>query len=261
MTTRAQRAFLTFHRHLEQLREVIDGIGQPCWATGTTTAAVHGFDGYVLKPPFHLAVPNERAPHRVGHVVHRLRDVERIDVTTAYDVPCISPTRALIELAAIETPKRLTAALDSALRDGGTSEDFLHRRIVALRRPGRSGLTKLLGVIEGSELSRGGHSYLERAFLELLGELGYPRPQTQTITGKRGTTLIRVDCRFPDRDLVIELLGYRFHRTLGQMQVDAERLNRIQLDGLVGIQFTYTDVVTRSATMLGTLAESFATSR
>ncbi|MDO8362598.1 MAG: hypothetical protein Q7V88_06860 [Actinomycetota bacterium] len=41
-----------------------------------------------------------------------------------------------------------------------------------------------------------------------------------------------------------------------QMQRDAERLNRMQLDGLLAMQFTYQDVVTRSPVMLATLGDS-----
>ena len=41
-----------------------------------------------------------------------------------------------------------------------------------------------------------------------------------------------------------------------QMQNDSERLNRLQLDGFLGLQFTYTDVVTRSATMIADLREA-----
>lgn len=257
MTNRrsSDRATLRFLRNLDKLRAVLESIGPPCWASGPTGSALLGFDGYELTAPFHIAVPNARAPHRVAHVVHRLRDIDRLDTTTAYDLPCLSATRTLIELAASETPKRLTAALDSALRDGGTSEDFLHRRIVALRRRGRPGLAKLLAVIGGSELSRGGHSYLERTFLELAAELGLPKPDTQQVVAKRRTKLIRVDCRFPGAKVVIELLGYEFHRTRMQMQDDSERLNRLQLDGFVAIQFTYTDVVTRSLHLRTTLAE------
>ncbi len=210
----------------------------------------------MLKPPFHLAVSQSvGAPHRVGHYVHRLRDITAIDTTTAFDLPCLSATRALIDLASTETPRRLTVALDSALRDGITTEDFLHRRIVELRRPGRQGIGRLLAVIDGVELARGGHSYLERAFLELLGELGFPRPDTQRVVGSRGTTTIRVDCLFPGTKVVVELLGYRFHRSTMQMQVDVERINRMQLDGYVVAQFSYADVTTRSPTMLATLDE------
>lgn len=183
---------LKFLRHLDQLAEVIESIGPPCWAGAPTSAPLLGFDGYSLATPFHLVVPNHRAPHRNGHAVHRLRDVGPLDTTTAFDLPCLSATRTLIELSATESPKRLTVALDSALRDGLTSEAFLHRRIVELRRSGRPGITRLLAVIEGQELSRGGHSFLEREFLELLGELDFPRPDTQQVVGSRGTAMIRV---------------------------------------------------------------------
>jgi very-short-patch-repair endonuclease len=246
---------LKFLRHLDDLAELVASIGPPCWAGGLTSAPLLGFDGYTLTPPFHLAVPNQRAPHRVGHHVHRLRDLSAIDTASAFDLPCLSATRCLIELATTETPKRLTTALDSALRDGLTTEAFLHRRIVELRRPGRAGIGRLLAVIEGQELSRGGHSFLEREFLELLGELNFPRPGTQQVVGSRGTSMIRVDCRFPASKVVVELLGYRFHRSTAQMQVDAERINRMQLDGFVVAQFTYTDVTTRSTSMLTTLEE------
>ena len=164
----------------------------------------------------------------------------------------------LIDLAAKESPKRLTAALDSALRDGLTSDDFLHRRLVALRGRGRSGCIRLLAVIAGVEASRGGHSFLERTFLELIGELGFPRPDTQRVLAKRVKKLVRVDCHFPGTNVVVELLGYAWHRTPMHMQEDAERLNRLQLDGFLGMQFTYSDVVTRSPTMLADLTEALA---
>lgn len=55
--------------------------------------------------------------------------------------------------------------------------------------------------------------------------------------------------------MVIELLGYAFHRTPMQMQADSERTTRMSLDGYVVVQFTYVDVVTRAPTMLATLEE------
>lgn len=244
-------------RRLDELRQLLESIGPPCWAAGASAAALCGFDGFELAPPYEVAVPHERCVTRRGHVVRRLRDIDRLDTTWASDLPCLSPTRLLIELAATESPERLTAALDSALRDGGTSEDFLHRRIVELRRRGRPGLRRLLEVIVGAEATRGGHSWLERRFLALLHELRLPLPDTQRVVGRRGNTQIRVDCVFPGTNVVVELLGYQFHRSQMQMQVDAERLNRLQLDGHVAVQFTYTDVVTRSAAMIGVLAEVF----
>lgn len=252
---------LQYLRLLEEIGNVIDSIGAPCWAYGLTAAALKGFDGYELSRPFQFAVPYNRAPHRVDHVVHRMKSFNNLDFDNVYGIPCLSATRTLIELARTETPKQLTTALDSAIRDGLTTEDFLHRRMMELRTRGRPGLDKLLRVMAGAELSRGGHSWLERTFLELLGELGLPRPVTQKVMAQRQNKVIRVDCSFPGTNVIVELLGYEHHRTTMQMENDAERLNRLQLDGLAAMQFTYNHVVTRAAVMLDTLQEVLGTER
>jgi very-short-patch-repair endonuclease len=247
---------LTYARHLLELRELIASVGAPCWAHGPTAAALHGFDGFPLEPPFHLAVPRERSVNRIGHVIHRSRDISRLDIAEMDGIPTMSATRTIIDLAGTETRERMAAAIDSALRDRLTSEDFLHRRIVELRARGRAGLAVLVTVLEGNEITRGGHSWLERRFLQLLSDAGLPRPQTQVVVGKRKARLIRVDCRFSGTNVVVELLGYRFHRTVMEMQNDAERMNRMILDGLHPLQCTYADVASESPTMLASIREA-----
>ena len=217
-------------------------VGDPVWVSGPTAAALHGFDGFRLAPPFHLTLPHQRHIQRLGHVFHRSLELPLIDQSTVNGLATTSPTRTLIDLARIETPQRLTAALDSALRDGGSAEDFLHRRISDLRTSGRYGIPALLDVIEGSELSRGGHSWLERRFLELVGQANIGLPDTQAVLSRQRNRTIRVDCHFAGTPFIVELLGYRWHRTKQQMQNDAERMNRLQLAGFVVIQFTYADI-------------------
>jgi len=170
----------------------------------------------------------------------------------------MSATRTIIDLAGSESSARLAAAVDSALRDRLTTEDFLHKRIVELRSRGRSGLGQLVSVLEGNEMTRGGHSWLERRFLFLVDQMGLPRPLTQVVVGSRKGRLIRVDCRFPGTTVVVELLGYRFHRTPMQLQNDSERLNRMILDGLHPLQFTYADVAGESPTMFTNLREALS---
>jgi hypothetical protein len=75
-------------------------------------------------------------------------------------------------------PKALTVAVDSALRDGLTTEEHLHARIVDLRSRGRYGIPELVAVIDGAEASRRGHSWLERRFVELSATVGLPRPKS-----------------------------------------------------------------------------------
>jgi len=164
----------------------------------------------------------------------------------------------LIDLAAIAPRSALSAALDGALRDGLISESFLHARIAALRTKGRHGIPNLLEVIEGVEITRGAHSWLEREFLRLLAAADLPKLLCQQILGRRGTRLIRVDFRFAETPVVVEVLGYRWHRTGAQLDIDAERVNRLVLQGFDVIQFTYRQVVERPDDVVANVREVLA---
>ncbi len=245
------------HHHLASLTELIADIGEPCWASGTTSGALTGFDGFLLRPPFHILTSRDRNVRRIGHVIHTTHEIPLIDRTTKYGIPLLSPTRTLIDLARSISAEALTSAVDSAIRDGGTSEDFLHQRINALRASGRQGPANLLAVLAGAEITRGGQSWLEREVLRLLHGAGLPKPQTQVVLARRKDKLIRVDFHFPGTRIVIEALGYRWHRSGAQMQIDAERANRLVLDGFIPLQFTYSQIVEGADAMLATTREAF----
>ena len=164
-----------------------------------------------------------------------------------------SPTRTLIDIAGHETPARLTAALDSALRDGLTSEDLLHRRIAALRTKGRHGIPSLLDVLAGQEVTRGGHSWLEREYLRLLATAGLPRPISRRCSHGRRSV----------RPRGLPLPGHTRRRRAARLPVppdpaadgrDAERLNALLLEGLVPFQLTYGQVVTSPDAAIATTA-------
>jgi hypothetical protein len=86
---------------------------------------------------------------------------------------------------------------------------------------------------------RGGHSWLEREYLRLTIGAGLPRPMTQQVLSRAGNRMVRVDCRYPGSNVMVELLGYRFHRSSAEMRRDAERANALLLDGYSPYQFTY----------------------
>jgi very-short-patch-repair endonuclease len=250
-------AFVLPHRHLTALAELVADIGEPCWVSGSTAAALHGFDGFELRPAFHITTARDRNVRRIGHVVHTTYDIPLIDRTSRYGIPVLSATRTLIDIARSTGSEALTAAIDSALRDGGTSEDFLHHRINALRTSGRQGPAQLLSALEGAEITRGGQSWLEREVLRLLVAASLPKPSTQVVLGRRRDKLIRVDFFFPGTPIVIEALGYRWHRTGAQMRIDAERINALVLDGFVPLQFTYSQVVEDPSGTVATIRMAF----
>jgi very-short-patch-repair endonuclease len=233
-------------------------VGGDVVVSGPSAAALHGFDGFVLRAPFHLTIDRARSVSRIGHAVHRTSMLPLIDRSTVGQIAVTSPARTLIDLARSESRERLTIAFDAALRDGLLSEDLLHRRITALRSAGRFGVPKLLSAIEGAEIVRGGHSWLERTFLQLLDRAGLPRPITQQVLTRAGDRLVRVDVRFPGTRLVVELLGYRHHRSAAQMARDSERSNALLLDGFWPLQFTYDQVVEGPEIVATTVAKALA---
>jgi hypothetical protein len=235
---RTYRSVLTPRTLLGDLTDVVLDIGAPCWVSGPTVGAMHRFDGFHLARPFHLTVPRGRYINRVGSVIHTTLDLPAIDRESIGGLPVLSPTRALIDLAATTPAKALTAALDGAIRDGLTDEDHLLRRIYALRNRGRHGLPMLIDVISGNEITRGGHSWLEREFLSASARAGLPRPLMQQVLSRAKDRLVRVDCRYPGTRVVVELLGYRWHRTPEQLRRDVERMNALVLDGFLPLQCT-----------------------
>lgn len=237
---------------MAELRALLLDVGQPAWISGPTAAALHGFDGYSLRRPFHLLVPRERCLNRWNGRIHRTDTIQPIDRTEIDGLPVLSPTRTMIDLARTASSMQLAAALDSGIRDGRLSEDLLHRRVMGLRSQGRYGLPLLAEVIAGFEVTRGGHSWLEREYLRLLAGAGLPTPELQQVLSRAGDRLIRVDCRFPGTNVVVELLGYRYHRSRSDMTRDAARANALLSDGFRPYQFTYEHIVTDHAYVLTT---------
>ena len=84
------------------------------------------------------------------------------------------------------------------------------------RRPNARGAANLRAVMSGE--ARVSLSRLESRFLELLREHGLPLPQTNRPAGGR-----RVDCRWPEHRLTVELDSYGFHNSRYSWEQDHRR--------------------------------------
>ncbi len=152
------------------------------WISHESAASLHPFDTFdAFGWPFHVLLHRGTYTTRAGLIVHTSADLPLSDRVFIDGLPVTSPTRTIIDLATTQSPHRLTAAIDGALRDRLITEEGLLTRIAEMRTQGRYGIPKLLAVIEGSEKSRGGHSWLERRYLELATAAGLPRPETHAI--------------------------------------------------------------------------------
>ncbi len=242
-----------------RLTALVADLGRDAFASGSTAAALHGFDGFELGDPFDVTTSRNHNMRRIGHRIHTTTDLALIDRAVVQGCAAMSGARTMIDLARCTEPDKLRVAYDSGLRDGVFSEDLIHRRIVALRGSGRYGIPKLLEVIEGAEVVSGAHSWLEREFLRLIDVAGLPRPDTQVVLARAGQRLVRVDFRFPATSIVVEVLGYRYHRTKYQLSRDAERANALLDQGLLPYQFTYEQVVEAPAAMIASLRQALRT--
>jgi hypothetical protein len=241
-----------------RLAAAILDVGEPVWVSHRTAAALHGFDGFALKEPFDLLFPRGRFVERPATKTHTTKDHGKVDTCTVEGFPVTSATRTIIDLAACEPVPRMVAAIDSAVRDRLTTEHFLRRRVVELRTRGRHGVPALADILDGERAWLGGHSYLERRFLELLRRHGLPRPRTQVVTATDAKRVIRVDCLYEGTPLVVELLGFRWHRTAADLTRDARRISDLVLAGYRPLQFTYEDVVLGSRQALHRLRRALA---
>jgi very-short-patch-repair endonuclease len=228
---------------LAELAALVLDCGEGAVVSGPTAAALHGLDGFSLRPPFHITIPRGRLLARPPHFIHTTIELPPEDRTLLHGIPVFSVARTIIDVAKFVPAGTLTTALDGAIRDRLVTEDLIHQRIALIRCRGRYGIPKLVDVIEGSEVSRRGHSWLERRFLQICARAGLPRPLRQEVVTSAKGKMVRVDFRFPGTPVVVEVLGYRWHRgNRQQLSRDAERVNALVRSGMWPIQFTYDHV-------------------
>ena len=84
-------------------------------------------------------------------------------------------------------------------------------------------------------------------------QAGLPAPLTQQVLSRTKDRLVRVDCYYAGTRVVVELLGYRWHRTTAQLRRDVERLNALVLDGFVPLQFTTAQLIEEPRTIFATI--------
>src|SRR3954452_6174877 len=186
-----------------------------------------------------VAVATER--RIVGIRTRRDRRGAERDAATYRGIPVTSIARTLVDLAAQSTINELARACHEA--------GVIHRttpsqvEAVLARRPSTRGAAKIRAVLLGDvnvALSR-----LESEFLKVLRNAGLPRPTTNQPAGG-----YRVDCRWPDHRLTVELDSYRFHNSRHAWEQDRHRERQARARGDEFRRYTWYDVVEDRRTMV-----------
>ena len=165
----------------------------------------------------------------------------RVERSVWRGIPVTSPARTLVDLAAVVDEETLARAAHVAgIRHHttpGQVEAVLEQRRTS---PGTAKLRRVLHGHTPVTLSR-----LESAFLAVLRAAGLPPPQTNRPAGTK-----RVDCRWPDHKLTVELDSYRYHRSRHAWEQDHRREREAYARGDQFRRYTYHDVIENPQPML-----------
>jgi hypothetical protein len=182
-------------------------------------------------PPPEVTTRTERRIE--GVTTHRSRLLDARDATDARGIPVTTVPRTLVDVAAELSANALARACHEAGVRYGTTPAVVEA--VLARRPSTPGAKKLRKIIHGDvqvTLSK-----LEARFLELLRNAGLPLPVTNKPASGR-----RVDCRWPEHRLTVELDGYRFHNSRRSWEQDRRREREARARGDDFRRYTWGDV-------------------
>jgi very-short-patch-repair endonuclease len=226
-------------------------LGPTALVSHEAAARLHGFDR-CLPNAVEFTVPRTRRNVDIRFTVHSTKHLPPIDRVSVAGYRCTSATRTIIDLARARIPTvRLEAAIDSAIRTQASSPIVLVDRLAALRGPGRWGARRLDELL----LDSGGHTLLERRFLQLMRMAGLPRPRTQVVHRRDGRTFARVDFLFDEHAIVVEVSGRRGHASDAERAKDAQRRNELQDVGRRVFEYTYQQVIGDSGYVTRTMRE------
>jgi very-short-patch-repair endonuclease len=208
-------------------------------------AAAHLLGLVTGRPPAPTVITPK--PRRVQGLDTRVcRNLESRDGTIVAGIPVTTVPFTLVALSPHVTIEELARACHEA----GVRWRTTPRQVEAVleRRPTAPGAKKLRRVLRGDV-----HvtlSALERAFLRRLEEADLPLPETNRPAGGR-----RVDCRWPEHRLTVELDSYRYHRSRHAWEQDRRREREAYARGDQLRRYTYGDVFDEPDRMLVELCD------
>lgn len=224
-------------------------------ASHQTAAWMHELADFRPGSPPEVATAQPRREYRTPLArLHTSTNLGPKDLTVVRGVPCLSVARTLFSLASA-VPQELSLELvartvGEAIADGKAREAWLWERLEEIRCRGRKGVS----VFEGILVARAGgdltESWLERETLRVLAAAGLPLPVCQQRIDHDGAFVARVDFTYVEDKVIIEVDGYRHHRTPEQVSADAARRRALTLLGYRVLVYTYEDVVRRPAALV-----------
>ena len=211
--------------------------GDDALLTARAAAHLYGLTKGPAPPPEVITKTHRRVP---GVITKRTR--HQPEATAHRGIPATTVPRTLVDLA-----RHLSLdALARACHEAGVRYGTTPRQVQAAMPPHTKGAAKLRAILHGDTPIT--VSELERRFIHLLKAERLPPPKTNRPAGTK-----RVDCRWPNHNLTVELDSYRFHNSRHTWEQDRRREREAYARGDQIRRYTYADVTEQPASMLAEL--------
>jgi very-short-patch-repair endonuclease len=229
--------------------------GNSC-TSHTTAAYLLGLCARTL--PIHVSTPRPLKSPTGSIVVHRTC-LDPVDVAISRGIPITTPAKTLLDLGAVLSIDDVESALETGLRRGTVSLTRLHSQIERYGGPGHRGSAAVRALL--SDRNKGyipSESELEVRFFRIVRRARLPLPVRQKVIKHEGRFIARVDFAYPDRGLVIEVHGWKYHGAKNRWEHDHERGNELTLTGVRTLEYSWRDITKRPNYVLDGLRRSFA---
>lgn len=184
----------------------------------------------------HVTVPGRggrKAPRGVR--LHRSPTLTAAEITEWRGIPVTRPARTIVDLARTENEDELERIVDEADRRGLVDFNSLWAARSA----------SLKAVLQNYDPAPT-RSKLERRFLRLCRDHGLHRPEVNAVIDG-----YRVDFVWRDPRLIVEVDGYRYHRSPRKFESDREQDVTLSGKGWRTLRFTWRQIKHREAWVAG----------
>jgi hypothetical protein len=233
-----------------------------CFAAGPRSVASHASAAWLWGLLDHaperptLSIPRPAHPRLRGVELHRPGDLDPSRISYRKGIPCTDPLRALVDLAATADRELATGALDQALSTRLVSGRAVAAELERRTARGRRGVRPLREIMAGRGIIGAPRaSVLERQTLQLLN--GWRIPVTGHEVRAGPDDRYRLDFLLLP-PVAMEVDGYTYHWSPEAKARDEARRNRLRLDGIFLLVYTFLDVRHDRARMFGELTMALA---
>jgi hypothetical protein len=208
--------------------------------------------GLIDHPPAEpeITVPERWVRKLNGVTIHRAPDLSESCTLLHNGIYVTNPLRALADMAASADLATLSAAVDRGVGRKLFAPPAVAAELDRRAQRGRPGIVNFRAALtERGVIGAPRPSVLERMMHDIMERYNVPKADIEVKAGPDGE--YRVDMAYVPIKFSIEVDGYVWHFTPEHQQRDAERRNKLVIDGWTHFTYTFLDAVRRPPGIAG----------